>query len=313
MRTDIAAGIAAAAVVLAGCTFGGPPSVQRWALPSSGSGNVFWLEARDGLVVINAGSNVTVGRQIAEEISQTGQRVAAILLSHPHPDQVGGLGVLHEQFPAAAIFASEATDRWMHQDPRGLYPLARQADPDYPTTPTYATETFAAEAEMHVAGITLQTAEFSAGELGTATVYYEPSTRALFAGDLTAHRVTPALTAGNSCEWLTTLAMISGRFGDADTVYPGRGEPGPAAGHINEQRDYLNSFRQLVRPAVAPNSEAGATVTDRESTQIATQLDKSYPDYARVASRPNLQQLNIAAIGREMAAEATATMPPECA
>jgi glyoxylase-like metal-dependent hydrolase (beta-lactamase superfamily II) len=311
MRTHIAVGIAAA-MVLAGCALGGPPTVDRWASPNPGSVNAYWIEARDGLVIIDAGRNVTGGRQIVDKISQTGQRIAAILLTHPHPDHVGGLGVLHEEFSDTPIYASEATDKWMRDDPLGFYPLARQADPDYPSTLTYATETFAPDAEIHVAGITLHTAEFGPGESTTATVYYEQSTRALFAGDVTGNHVTPALIEGTSCGWLTNLATLSERFGDADTVYPGHGDPGPASQQIGEQRDYLKRFRQSVRPAISPDSDAGTNVTDHETTHIAAVLEKAFRGYPRVASLPNLQQLNIAAVGRELVAEATATVPPEC-
>lgn len=63
---------------------------------------------------------------------------------------------------------------------------------------------------------------------------------------------------------------------------------------------------------MAPNSDTGTTVTDRETTSIVAELDRAYPNYPRVASLPNLQELNVAAVGRELAKEATATMPPEC-
>jgi glyoxylase-like metal-dependent hydrolase (beta-lactamase superfamily II) len=54
---------------------------------------------------------------------------------------------------------------------------------------------------------------------------YEPSSHALFGGDLTGNHVTPALIEGNSCGWLTDLTELSARFGAADTVYPGHGDP----------------------------------------------------------------------------------------
>jgi glyoxylase-like metal-dependent hydrolase (beta-lactamase superfamily II) len=302
--------------VLAACNSGGAGparlSVERWASPNPGSVNAYWIDGPDGIVVIDAGRNVTGGQKIADEVSRKGRRVAAILLTHPHPDHVGGLGVLHEKFPDTPIYASEATAKWMHDDPLKFYALARQADPDYPPTLTYPTETFASDAELRIAGLTLQTADFGPGESATATVYFEPSSHALFGGDLTGNHVTPALIEGNSCGWLTDLAALSARFGTADTVYPGHGDPGPAAQQISEQRDYLKHYRELVRPAVAQGSDAGTTVTDRETASIVGELDRAYPNYPRVASLPNLQELNVAAVGRELAREATATMPPEC-
>ena len=109
--------------------------------------------------------------------------------------------------------------------PVGRTSLARQADPDYPQTLTYPTETFASDAELRIAGLTPRTADFGPGESATATVYFEPSSRALFGGDLTGNHVTPALIEADSCGWLINLAALSGRFGDADTVYLGHGEP----------------------------------------------------------------------------------------
>jgi hypothetical protein len=80
------------------------------------------------------------------------------------------------------------------------------------------------------------------------------------------------------------------------TVYFEHGDPGPAAQQISEQRDYLKHYRELVRPAVAPDSDAGPTLTDRETQYIVGELDRAYPNYPRVASLPNLQELNVAAV-----------------
>jgi hypothetical protein len=53
-------------------------------------------------------------------------------------------------------------------------------------------------------------------------------------------------------------------------------------------------------------------MTDRETRYLVGELDRAYPNYPRAVSLPNLQELNVAAVGRELAAQATATMPPEC-
>jgi len=67
---------------------------SRWALWSAPC----WIDGPDGIVIVDAGRNVTGGQKIADEVSRKGRRVAAILLTHRHPDHVGGLGVLHQKF-----------------------------------------------------------------------------------------------------------------------------------------------------------------------------------------------------------------------
>ena len=101
---------AVVSAVLAACSGGGGTgvgparlSVERWASPNPGSVNAYWVEGPDGIVIVDAGRNVTGGQRIADEVSRKGRRVAAILLTHPHPDHVGGVGVLHEKFPDTPI------------------------------------------------------------------------------------------------------------------------------------------------------------------------------------------------------------------
>jgi hypothetical protein len=75
------------------------------------------------------------------------------------------------------------------------------------------------------------------------------------------------------------LTVLGDRFGAAETIYPGHGDPGPAGQQISEQRNYLRTFRRLVRPAVTAESAGGAAVTPEE---VTAELDRIYPNYPRV-------------------------------
>lgn len=284
----------------------------RFASENPGSVNIFWLPTPRGLVVIDSGRNVTGGRRAVEDIERTGQPVAAILITHSHPDHVGGLGSLHDAYPQAPIYASEATAGYMRTDPLRFYELARRDDADYPAQITYPDQTFGPDASLELDGIRLETAEFRSGESETATVYYEPRTGALFSGDLTNHRATPALLEGNTCGWLTNLEQLRTRFPEARAIYPGHGAPGEPGEQIQAQRIYLQTFRSLVRSAVSANSPDGQSVSVDERTSIVTELERRYPRYPRVAALPNLQEENVAAVARELIAENPANLPPVC-
>jgi glyoxylase-like metal-dependent hydrolase (beta-lactamase superfamily II) len=316
--------VLAGAVVATACAGGGipavpPPSppaadepVGRFASDNPGSVNTYWMSVPEGLLVIDTGRNVSGGHRAAAAIRQTGKPVVAILITHPHPDHVGGAGALREEFPNVPMYTSEATAAWMRADPLGFYPLARQADPDFPAQLTHPDRTFAADEVLDIGGVQLHTAQFGPGESETATAYYEPASRILFSGDLTGEDVTPALLEGRSCGWLTNLERLEQRFPDARTAYPGHGSPAEAASQIAEQAAYLRTYRGLVRPATLAGSAAGTDVAPDELRSIVAELDRQYPNFPRVASLPNLQELNVAAVAGELRAEDPVSTPVAC-
>lgn len=101
-----------------------------------------------------------------------------------------------------------------------FYELARRDDADYPAQITYPDQAFGPDVTLEHGGTRLETAELGPGESQTATAYYEPSTGALFSGDLTNNQATPALLEGHTCGWLTNLDRLRDRFPNARMSIP---------------------------------------------------------------------------------------------
>jgi glyoxylase-like metal-dependent hydrolase (beta-lactamase superfamily II) len=275
--------------------------IGRYASPNPGSVNVLWVNAPRGLVVIDAGRTLSEARRAVAAIHATGRPVAGILVTHAHPDHVGGLGVLHAAFPHAPMYATAATSHEISTDSKGFYALTRQLHgDDYPAVMTVPDHVLRPNEPVTVGGLRLVTAEFGPGETDTATVFYAPSSHALFTGDLVANHMTPALIEEHTCGWLSDLDRLRKRFPQASRLYPGHGAPG-SRDLIGKQERYLRDFRAFVAPAAAAASPGGATVTPEELASVTAEVAARYPNYPNVASLPTLMEANITAVAHEIA------------
>lgn len=278
-----------------------PLSVGRHASPNPGSVNVLWISAPRGLIVIDSGRTLSEAHKTVAAIRAAHRPVVGILITHAHPDHVGGLGVLHEAFPHAPMYASAATSEEIRTDAKGFYALTRQIDgDDYPAVMTVPDHVLEPNKPITIGGLRLETAEFGPGETDAETAYYEPIHHTLFPGDIVANHMTPALLEEHTCGWLSDLDRLRQRFPWAWTLYPGHGAPG-SRDLIDKQERYIRDFRAIVAPTAAVDSPGGVAVTPEELAEVKAELEAKYPNYPNVASLPTLMDVNITAVAHEIA------------
>ena len=206
----------------------------------SPDGNSVFLDAPDGLILVDTGRHPEHQQKLLAYARQRGRPIAAIVNSHWHLDHSGGNAEIRAAYPHAEIYASHAIDGAL----TGFFPASRaEAEAFLATGKASAAQAaemkgdFAAmddpaslrptrpvtrSGPMRIAGRTLQVnlARFAATE-GDVWIY-DPRARLVVAGDLVVALV-PFLDTACPEGWRKALDRIAAT--NFATLIPGHGDP----------------------------------------------------------------------------------------
>ena len=258
--------------------------------------NNYWLIGDEGVVIIDAHWRISEAERALKHLRQTTDKpIASILITHGHTDHFGGLPVFIDAAENKVdIYADETTLRTIKNDELGF--IANREDDfgsDFPQQIPTPNQIIKEDiAQLEIAGIEIEAHRFVFNEAPTTTVFYVPDQKALFTGDMVNVKVTPVLYQGGLDPWIAQLQELKERFPDAETIYPGHGQPAPAQKAIAAELEYLTSFRDAIAQALLNDSQ----VDSQEREQIKATINNKFPNWrtsAGIASRDTLLNQNI--------------------
>lgn len=280
-----------------------PPTVGRFAEPGPGSVNTWWIDAPGGLVVVDFQRDTASAAAAIERIKAIGKPVAALLLTHPHPDHIGGLDQFKRAFPDAPLHASRASAEEIETDGRGLQRATRAALGDKAPARYPAPDRIVADRDLlRIAGLEIEALELGPGESVAATAYHLPATGALFAGDVAVSGMADFLLEGRTGAWLAQIERLRAAFPAARTLYPGHGEPGRPAAILDETAGVLRFYRARAAEAIARGEVMGVFLTAEGAKAVADAVRRRFGERPPVALVPDLLEENAKAVGAELLA-----------
>jgi glyoxylase-like metal-dependent hydrolase (beta-lactamase superfamily II) len=264
--------------------------------------NSYWIPTAKGIIVIDTQRDKPNAERLLQEIQETGKPIEAIMITHPHPDHYFGTSILSNGTNNIPIYATQATFDTIKNDPAHLIALAKQLmGKDYPGKIILPNRIVESGQNVTVDGITFRFENIGPGEASTETMIFVPSQKILFTGDLVNHHMHPLLTGPTfnvslSQDWINQINYVMDKYSDAKVLYPGHGPAGNYSLLLNQQLQYINTFRSLVQQHMQPSGN----VSDQGRTIIKNELERIYPGYLPVATVPNMLDLNIDAVAKEL-------------
>ena len=209
--------------------------------------NAYLVEGEHQLVAIDGTLTVSGARAVRARIEAIGKPLAALLVTHAHPDHYGG-AVEVVAGSEAPIIATAGVDAAIRRDDEGKEAILRPMFGDeWPTERAFPTRLVEPGAELAFGDIELVVRDLGPGESPHDSVWLLGEDRStVFCGDQGYNQMHCYLADGHWERWLANLDALAAELPDGVTLMPGHGDQ---AGRelLDWQRGYIHRFVAAVR------------------------------------------------------------------
>jgi len=259
--------------------------------------NAYVVEAERSLIVIDTTLTLSEARAFGQKLRALQKPVAAVLITHAHPDHVAGLSVWLSD-PGTPVYALASVDRLLRaiEGPKRVQwePVFKDEWVSKWALPNRLVK----DGET----LTIDGTHFRVHELGpggdcdaNSVWIMTGDPPAVFTGDLVFHGTHSYMADGHTTEWLRNLDFVRPLVPAGAPLYPGHGDPGDVS-LLDAQASYLKFFRDAVREL----SRGRTTLSDSEQSELVSQMEARVPG-AKLSFMIGLSANVVAA---ELAAEA---------
>lgn len=108
--------------------------VKTYSAPGMASVNSHYIVTDAGVIVIDTQRVLSQAANLLQQIKATGKPVIAVILTHNHPDHIGGLAQIIKEYPNVPIYATQTTVDAIAADKGGFQKASKeQLKDDFPS------------------------------------------------------------------------------------------------------------------------------------------------------------------------------------
>ena len=211
--------------------------------------NAYLIEGQSAVVAVDSTLTVSGGRELRERVEAIGKPLAAVVLTHAHPDHYGGAVEVVAGADAPIIATAGVDEVIRRDDPIKEEILRPMFGEEWPAERAFPNQIVEDGAELSFGDIELTVRDLGPGESPHDSIWFLGEGRTtVFSGDQAYNHMHCYLADGFWEEWLAHLDTLAADLPSDAVLHPGHGDPAGLA-LLDWQRRYIERFIEAVRSA----------------------------------------------------------------
>lgn len=206
--------------------------------------NSYVVEGPDGLVIVDGQLAMSDARAVRAVVDGFGRPVAAMVLTHPHPDHYAGGATILKGLHAPIVATRSVADVISRDDAVKDSIVGPMMGAEWPSERRIPDEVIDPGGVVRLGGLEFAVRDLGAGESGADTLW-SIDQHTVFSGDVAYNDMHAFLADGWFREWLVLLEALEAEFDEGTTLFVGHGAPSGTA-VLGRQADYVRTFVDVV-------------------------------------------------------------------